>query len=420
MGASSARQVDHRPARGSARWVSARSDGACPPPCSGSRAWPCSTCSRSTSGVRSGGRGSRRCCWRSTASTSCRAAWRCSTSSSPRSSRRRLLFLVLDRERMGASRSTDQMAPDRSGVRLTVPSVGRRLPRVAVATKWSGAFALPFAAGLCGIWAFTGGRRDGRSATATIGTLAASFVLVPAVVYLVSYGAFFIQHGFAVHDFVTLQIAMLQLSAGARRDPARELSALDLAAPAAPGPLPARRARWFVERRDRAREPGVVVGVPAVAARRARPDRSTADVAGRGRLRRIRRDVPPVVRGRTDAVHLVHAAGRPVHVPRRVATTSVGCRHERREGSSAIVFTGATAPRRRAVPPGLDRAGGSRTPGSTRSGGCPAGRCEREREEGGPEGPPFARATSRADGLRSSVAAAAEYASAHARARGVP
>ena len=45
----------------------------------------------------------------------------------------------------------------------------------AVATKWSGAFALPFVAGLCTIWAFTGDRRGDRSAVATVGTLVASF-----------------------------------------------------------------------------------------------------------------------------------------------------------------------------------------------------------------------------------------------------
>ena len=73
-----------------------------------------------------------------------------------------VLMLVLDRERMES--------PPRSGRR-------RRLDRVfgspyrmltgvflgcAVATKWSGAFALPFAAALCTIWLFRGGRRGDR------------------------------------------------------------------------------------------------------------------------------------------------------------------------------------------------------------------------------------------------------------------
>ena len=38
----------------------------------------------------------------------------------------------------------------------------------------------------------------------------ASFVVVPFVVYLVSYGAFFYQHGFAVADFFRLQTAMFR------------------------------------------------------------------------------------------------------------------------------------------------------------------------------------------------------------------
>lgn len=119
-----------------------------------------------------------------------------------------VLFLVLDRERMGH------------------PSTGRwhRIERLfgspfrlwagvllgcAVATKWSGAFALPFAAGLCAIWAFTRGPDD-RSPIATLSTLIACFVLVPLGTYVLSYGAFFFQHGFAVHDFLTLQSAMLR------------------------------------------------------------------------------------------------------------------------------------------------------------------------------------------------------------------
>jgi dolichyl-phosphate-mannose--protein O-mannosyl transferase len=120
-----------------------------------------------------------------------------------------VLTLVLDRERM--------RAPSRSGR-------WRRLDRVfgspyrmltgiflgcAVATKWSGAFALPFAAGLCTIWLFSGERRGDRSIVATLGTLVMSFAIIPAAVYLISYGAFFVQHGFAIRDFIALQSAML-------------------------------------------------------------------------------------------------------------------------------------------------------------------------------------------------------------------
>ena len=64
-------------------------------------------------------------------------------------------------------------------------------------------------AGLCAIWAFTGGRRGDRSAIATVLTIVTSFAIVPVAVYLLSYGAFFYQHGFALHDFWSLQSAML-------------------------------------------------------------------------------------------------------------------------------------------------------------------------------------------------------------------
>jgi dolichyl-phosphate-mannose-protein mannosyltransferase len=121
-----------------------------------------------------------------------------------------VLFLVLDRERMESPRTTRRWrrterlfgSPFRlwAGVFLGC----------AVATKWSGAFALPFGAGLCAVWTFTAGRRRDRSTLATISTLVASFVLVPLGVYLLSYGAFFYQHGFAVQDFLTLQTAMLR------------------------------------------------------------------------------------------------------------------------------------------------------------------------------------------------------------------
>jgi dolichyl-phosphate-mannose-protein mannosyltransferase len=120
------------------------------------------------------------------------------------------LFLVLDRERMDAHPSRDRWprisrwfgSPYRlwAGVCLGA----------AVATKWSGAFALIFAAVACTVWSFTSGRRRDGSVTATIGPLIGSFVVAPLVVYLVSYGSFFYQHGPAIHDFLTLQLRMLR------------------------------------------------------------------------------------------------------------------------------------------------------------------------------------------------------------------
>ncbi len=226
-----------------------------------------------------------------------------------------VLFLVLDRERMESPGSAGRWRR----IERVFGSPFRLLAGVflgcAVATKWSGAFALPLVAGLCAIWAFTGDRRGERSGLATVWTLVASFVFVPLGVYLLSYGAFFYQHGFAVHDFLTLQLAMLRYQQGHLAVQPENSRAVDLAAAPAPRPLPDPDARRVVERRGGARQPRAVVGVPAVAAGRAGADRPQADVAGRGGLRRLRGDVPPLVRRRQDPVHLVHAAGRSVHVP---------------------------------------------------------------------------------------------------------
>jgi dolichyl-phosphate-mannose-protein mannosyltransferase len=120
-----------------------------------------------------------------------------------------MLFLVLDRERMDLGSSGRWPRVDR-----VFGSPSRLWAGVflgaAVATKWSGAFALALAAVLCAIWLFSGDRQGGRSVTSTVGTLFASFVVVPLGVYLLSYGAFFYQHGPAVRDFVTLQVQMLR------------------------------------------------------------------------------------------------------------------------------------------------------------------------------------------------------------------
>jgi len=120
-----------------------------------------------------------------------------------------LVFLVFDRERMDGGSSPGRWpridrvfgSPYRlwSGVFLGA----------AVATKWSGFFALVLAAGLCSVWVFTGGRRAGRTSLAIAGALIMSFAVIPLGVYLVSYGSFFYQHGPAIRDFLTLQLRML-------------------------------------------------------------------------------------------------------------------------------------------------------------------------------------------------------------------
>jgi dolichyl-phosphate-mannose--protein O-mannosyl transferase len=121
-----------------------------------------------------------------------------------------ILFVVLDRERM--ERGDDPGRWTRFDAFFGSPY--RFWAGVcfgaAVATKWSGAFGLFFAASLSTVWALTGDRRRGKSVPGTIGTMVASFALVPLSIYLLSYGSFFFQHGFAIHGFVTLQLRMLR------------------------------------------------------------------------------------------------------------------------------------------------------------------------------------------------------------------
>ncbi|HUL84444.1 MAG TPA: phospholipid carrier-dependent glycosyltransferase [Actinomycetota bacterium] len=119
------------------------------------------------------------------------------------------LFLVLDRQRLGRAAATRWPRTTR-----VFGSPWRLWAGVAfgaaVATKWSGFYALALAVLLCAVWSL---RRDGprdRSRAREAATIGLSLAVVPLLVYLLSYGAFFSQHGFAVHDFVTLQIRMLQ------------------------------------------------------------------------------------------------------------------------------------------------------------------------------------------------------------------
>ena len=92
-----------------------------------------------------------------------------------------VLFLVLDRRADGHAPRPSRGGDGSSAV---FGSPFRLWAGVfvgcAIATKWSGAFALPLVAGLCAVWLFTGGRRGRRSIAATVGTLVASFVARPA------------------------------------------------------------------------------------------------------------------------------------------------------------------------------------------------------------------------------------------------
>ena len=173
VGPPTAGQVDHRAARGRPDRSALDRMAA---PVGGVRdrrrrhsstSWP------SASGDRSGGRASPRSCWRSTACTSSRAGWRCSTSSSRRSSPPAVLFLVLDRERMDVTRTAGRWPPDRAALRLAVPLVGGRLPRVRGRHEMVGRVrAGRSSAGLCAIWAFTGRpARRSLGASRPLGTL---------------------------------------------------------------------------------------------------------------------------------------------------------------------------------------------------------------------------------------------------------
>ncbi len=117
-----------------------------------------------------------------------------------------VLFLVLDHERTTLTgrhstwRRTERWfgSPYRfwSGVFLGA----------AVATKWSGIFALGFAIVLAVVWA---GRARGEEPAARRSILL-SFVVVPIAVYLASYATFFWQHGPDAGGFLTLQWRMLE------------------------------------------------------------------------------------------------------------------------------------------------------------------------------------------------------------------
>jgi len=70
----------------------------------------------------------------------------------------------------------------------------------AMATKWSSAFLL----GPALIVAVAGARRSLRR----VGRVAVCLIIVPTLIYVASYTQFFVQHGPAVRDFVTLQERM--------------------------------------------------------------------------------------------------------------------------------------------------------------------------------------------------------------------
>lgn len=80
----------------------------------------------------------------------------------------------------------------------------------AVATKWAGLLALGFAVVLALTWAIRGASVPGPTGWSTIRQIVVSMAVVPALVYLASYGAFFFQHGPAFGAFWTLQVRMFE------------------------------------------------------------------------------------------------------------------------------------------------------------------------------------------------------------------
>jgi dolichyl-phosphate-mannose-protein mannosyltransferase len=77
----------------------------------------------------------------------------------------------------------------------------------SVATKWTGVPFLLLAIGLAAIWTARGRlhQPDGRPAV----TVVASFLILPAIVYLLAYAPFWLSRGPDVMDFLRLQLKML-------------------------------------------------------------------------------------------------------------------------------------------------------------------------------------------------------------------
>ena len=80
----------------------------------------------------------------------------------------------------------------------------------AAASKWVALFGLVFATLLSLVWVVSGSDASRRSRAVGAGRVLAAFIILPSLVYLASYAAFFYQHGAAAQDFLTLQARMLE------------------------------------------------------------------------------------------------------------------------------------------------------------------------------------------------------------------
>lgn len=122
-----------------------------------------------------------------------------------------LLCLVRDRSRTPTRRAGEGPVSRwfGSGYRLGAGA----LLGAAVATKWSGLFGLALAAALYTAWTIRPASGEDRRRALRQGV--ASLVAVPLLVYLASYGAFFVEHGPDFGGFLALQVSMLQHQLGA-------------------------------------------------------------------------------------------------------------------------------------------------------------------------------------------------------------
>ena len=122
-----------------------------------------------------------------------------------------VLLLVLDRKRTRGERSAGAHEWRRVDRWFGTPYrlwAGVCLG-AAVATKWSGLFALVFGAAVASVWLFTDGGSRKPSVAARVRSLLLCFAAVPMIVYLLAYWEFFAEHGPALHAFLSLQARML-------------------------------------------------------------------------------------------------------------------------------------------------------------------------------------------------------------------
>ena len=300
-----------------------------------------------------------------------------------------MLFVVLDRERMDA-----------------VDTVGR-WPRIdsmfgspyrlwagvafgaAVATKWSGAFALLVRGrSLLGLGVHRRSASAIEPSCAPSATLVASFVVVPLGVYLLSYGAFFFQHG--------PRDPRLHHAAGARCSATSNTTSASSRRTRGPGrgrcscdPIryfrAARGERGHHDRRARA-TPRSGGGSSSCcrsgsSPSRRRPTWRDAVIFG-GYLAMY----PPVVRGAAEPVPLLHASGCPVHVSRRRRDPACGFPVERRRQPRSCSSRSRRSSRCCSCPRG--RAGRRPRAGSAACGSLPHWPLY-GRTKGRPEGRPF-------------------------------